>query len=401
MAQNKKQHYVPKMVLRNFACDQKKKQINLIHINSKKAIYAASLRDQCQKPYLYGQDGIFEDNLAEMEGVFHKIIDRLVADESISDDFQTRYHIIELLSVQKSRTLQAEEELNRMADQLTKLMMYNRFDRDVLEKVKLTVIDAASQNVVQALLLCPIMYDLKHFLVINRTKTPFIISDNPVSHTNWFCHARLRGRSAGGIARSGLQVFMPVSPHHALLLHDKYVYQTDNHDHVIELQNPQEVDSINEIQWLNAYKNIYFPPGFDEAHIDRCLSWERDKKLPEITRLKATDKPGQYVATDKTIFDGPEEGVTRELIHFGAPESAKDLRIGAVHIRRKPVYFDNESAASPMRDPAWSKIVEEFAVRVENKQLQYNRLWESASSHPLFLSVRSEIRKIERALKIP
>lgn len=75
MVDNKRQHYVPKMVLRNFACDIDKKQINLVHIKSKKAVYAASLRDQCQKDYLYGQDGIFEQNLAEMEGAFHKIID--------------------------------------------------------------------------------------------------------------------------------------------------------------------------------------------------------------------------------------------------------------------------------------------------------------------------------------
>ena len=136
------------------------------------------------------------------------------------------------------------------------------------------------------------------------------------------------------------------------------------------MKSTQEVDSINEIQWLNAYKNIYFPPGFGDVLIDRCLSWERDKKLPGITRLKATDKPGEYVATDKTIFDDPEESVMRELIHFGTTEGTKDLRIGAVHIRRKPIYFDDKSAASPMRDPAWSKIVEEFAVRVENKQLQ-------------------------------
>ena len=83
MPNNKKQHYVPKMVLRNFASDTDKKQINLIHINSRKAIRSASLRDQCQKDYLYGEDGIFEKNLAEMEGAFHRIIDRLIETETI------------------------------------------------------------------------------------------------------------------------------------------------------------------------------------------------------------------------------------------------------------------------------------------------------------------------------
>jgi hypothetical protein len=401
MPNNKKQHYVPKMVLRNFASDADKKQINLIHINSKKAIYAASLRDQCQKDYLYGEDGVFEKNLAEMEGAFHQIIDQLIATEAIGHDFQTRYHIIELLALQKSRTLQAEEELNRMTDQLAKLIMYKRFDRDVLEKIKVEVRDAAAQNVVQSLKFCPIMYDLKHFLIINRTTTPFIISDNPVLHTNWFCHSRLPGRSAAGTAKSGLQIFMPIAPQYAVLLHDKYVYQTDSSNHVIQLRNRQEVDSINEIQWRNAYKNIYFPPSFDNAHIELCLLWPRDEdKFPEIKRLNPTGDTGVYVATDKTVFDPPDKGVTRELVHFGSPESTKDIRVSAVRIRPKPIYFDDKSAASPIRDPIWSKIVEEFVTRVESERLPFDKLWESASSHPLFAQVGSEIRKIERNLKM-
>lgn len=401
MPENKKHHYVPKMILRNFASDSDRKQINLINIGSKRVIYAASLRDQCQKDYLYGRDGVFEKSLAAMEGAFHRIIDRLIATDTIGRDFQTKCHIIELLALQKARTLQAEEEVNKMTDQFAKLMAYGRVDRDVLEKLRLELTDAAAGNVVQALMLCPIMYDLKHFLVVNRTPTPFIISDNPVLQTNWFCHARLPGRSAAGIAKSGLQIFMPIAPHNAVFLHDKYVYDADTSNQVVEVRNRREVDSINEIQWLNAYRNIYFPPSFNGSHVEQCLAWAREEnRLGQLKRLKPTNQAGVYVATDKTVFDAPDEDVTTELLHFGAPESAKDIRLASVRIRQKPVYFDDGSAASPRRDLIWAEIVEEFAERVQNKRLPFDKLWESASSHPLFSRVGPEIRRIEQALRI-
>ena len=204
-----------------------------------------------------------------------------------------------------------------MSDQFAKLIMYNRFDREFLEKINVEIKNAAAQNVVQSLKFCPIMYDLKHFLIINRTATPFIISDNPVLHTNWFCHSQLPGRSAAGTAKSGLQIFMPIAPQYAVLLHDKYVYQADSSDHVLQLRNEQEVDSINEIQWLNAYKNIYFPPSFDNAHVEQCLSWPRnDGKFSGVRRLNPTGNVGEYVATDKTHLDPPDDGVTRELVLF-------------------------------------------------------------------------------------
>jgi len=375
--------------------------INLINIKSKKVIHGASLRDQCQKDYLYGNDGIFEKNLSEMEGAFHQIIDSLVSTETIGRDFETRYHIIELLALQKSRTLQAEEELNRMADQLSKLMMYNKLDREVLEKVEVGIRDAAALSVVEMLKYCPIMYDLKHFLVINRTATPFIISDNPVLHTNWFCRSRLPKHSGVGIAKSGLQIFMPIAPYHALLLHDKYVYESDSKNQVVLLRSQREVDSINEVQWLNAYKNIYFPSSFSSTQVEQCLSWPREESnLSKVERLNATGQAGVYIQTKKTVLDAPDEGVFKELVHFRAPSSPKDIRVSSIRIRSKPIYFDDGSIASPHRDLVWPKIVQEFVKRVESERLPFDKLWESASSHPLFSQVGPEIRKIERSLRV-
>jgi hypothetical protein len=57
----KRQHYVPRMILRNFSRDGKR--ISLV--TGGKRIYNTGLRDQCQEDYFYGADQIMEESFAK------------------------------------------------------------------------------------------------------------------------------------------------------------------------------------------------------------------------------------------------------------------------------------------------------------------------------------------------
>jgi uncharacterized protein DUF4238 len=81
---------------------------------------------------------------------------------------------------------------------------------------------------------------------VNNCAVPFIISDNPVVMTNWFGRTRMSGRSSSGMARSGLQITMPLSPKYALLLHDSNVYVADSTNNVIAVRD-QTATSLNEL----------------------------------------------------------------------------------------------------------------------------------------------------------
>src|SRR5687768_13502617 len=72
MPQNKKQHYVPKFLLRRFSTD--KKSINLYNIKSKRKITNANLSNQCYSDYLYGKDLQFEKWLSGIEGELAKLL---------------------------------------------------------------------------------------------------------------------------------------------------------------------------------------------------------------------------------------------------------------------------------------------------------------------------------------
>jgi hypothetical protein len=397
VAENKKQHYVPKSVLKNFASDPSQKQINLINISRKKIIRRASLRDQCYRDYLYGKELAVEKELAKLEGHFKSLTVKLMQDHQMNIDLHHRLDVVSMIALQKARTLRAEEEINFMVDKIMKMMMHGHFTEDELKKFKVGLTHAANMNVATALTVSPMLLDLKQFLIINKSKIPFIISDNPVVMTNWFCRARMPARSSGGFSRSGLQIFMPLSPECALMLHDSGVYNAESANNVISISQSSEVSSLNELQWLNAYKNIYFSEGLTQEEITSLLSTVRPERgAVSFQRLESVDDPGLYRATDKTEFDSPSEGVRSELVHVSANGLPKDIRLRSLRIRSKPTFYDNGSAASPARDPVWREIVEEFAKAVQAQVYSFGDLWSFLDRHPLVAQIGSWHRKLLR-----
>jgi Protein of unknown function (DUF4238) len=368
-----------------------------LNLKRAKVIRGASLRDQCYRDYFYGKSAGLEKQIALMEGQFNALISNIVQTDAIAPTLRTTSELVTFVSLQRSRTLLAEEEINAMTDQLLKLMMHGRIDREVLEKARIEMKDAAAFNVTQSLVVSPIMYDLKHFLLLNRAGIPFVISDNPVIHTNWFCHAKLPGRSGAGIAKAGLQVVMPISPRHAILLHDANVYGAEASGRIIEITKEEDADLLNELQWLNAYKNVYFPPAWSEDKIQQALSWKRPAEiLPQLSRLKAINDDGLYTPSGKTIFEPPDADQTRELIHFHGRELPKDFRIRGVTIKSKPRFWDNGSVASPKRDHIWDRIVEEFISAVQQNKIKFSDFWLFVSEHPLTGRIGGWIRRAKR-----
>jgi hypothetical protein len=395
MPENKRQHYVPQSMLRHFASDARQRQINIINLKRNKIIRGASLRDQCYRDYFYGNVTKMEKTLSKAEGLFGAIVRKIIATESIEPT--DGYNIAMMVALQKSRTLRAEEEIKDMIDRMAKLMMINRVDEALLRNVRTEVTGIMNQMIGRALLLSPMTLDLKQFLLVNRSRVPFIISDNPVVATNWFCRVRLPGRSSGGAARSGLQMVMPISPKHAVLLHDSNVYTVDSVDDAILISREQMIGNLNELQWLNAYRNIYFPPGLGDEQIQRLLATERgNETMSSVRRFESVGDANLFRRTDKDEFATPTKGVASEIVHFEKVMLPKDIRVSPVRIRGRPRYDDDWSLGSPKRDPAWCQIIQDFASAVEAEQCSFTDLWSFVERHPLTLSVGPWLRRMVR-----
>lgn len=137
MPDNKRQHFVPRSILKHFASDDDGKQINLINLTRRKIICGASLRLQCYRDFFYDKSLSLEKQIGIMEGHFSKLMSDLIESNVVSSDLKTGRDLITFAALQRSRTLLAEEEINAMVDQISKLMMHGRVDRDVLEKAKI------------------------------------------------------------------------------------------------------------------------------------------------------------------------------------------------------------------------------------------------------------------------
>ncbi|ADB42934.1 DUF4238 domain-containing protein [Spirosoma linguale] len=101
--------------------------------------------------------------------------------------------------------------------------------------------------------------DLKCKLLINRTTTPFIISDNPAVKYNQFLENKNWSGAVTAYGSKGLQIFIPISPKHLIILYDSWSYKIGTKtNHVVEIKNDSDVDQINILQFLNCDKLIFF-----------------------------------------------------------------------------------------------------------------------------------------------
>ncbi|WP_197430600.1 DUF4238 domain-containing protein [Methylobacterium sp. CCH5-D2] len=191
MANKKRQHFIPKYVLRNFAVDGHKapkdrKQIALYNLNKGFSVRAASLKEQCYRDYMYGKDLVLEDHLGIMEGVFGEITTNAISRNALSRSFDDIAAIAFMVALQKGRTAASEDDANSMVDKMMKMVAYGRFPREQLEQFKIGLTNAAGINITAAMRASPVIFDLKQKLILNKTKTPFVLSDNPVCMTNFF-----------------------------------------------------------------------------------------------------------------------------------------------------------------------------------------------------------------------
>ena len=392
MADNKRQHFVPKYVLRNFSTDASAKQINLFHISSKKLIKGASLREQCYKDYFYGENSEIEKNLSVIEGAQATFLRELIQSKKTSGLNLTQIPLF--LAMQYGRTMRSAEDQSDRFEAMAKLCLWGSVEEDALRNVRIRVENSSVLSTATAIKVSPHLYDLKQVIIENKTKIPFVISDHPVIVTNWFCRRSFPSNHGTGFASAGLQILMPISPKFSLMLVDAGTYRiADKFGHVM-LTKGKDVHGLNALQWLNADKVIYVPQGLEETQLKSLIqiTGRKDRRF-EFTRAdKLVDSRG-FAVTDKDEYAAPTEGTTSEMVVIGAAKPAKDIRFSGLGLKSRPHFFDDGSMASPLRDPYWSKIVEEFTRDNTGIQRPQSDFAAFVASHPFEPYIGQRLRQ--------
>ena len=275
----KNQHYVPQFYLRNFSEDGC--GIRTLNLATSKIIPHAKLKNQCSKAYFYGENGILETALGEMKTSFSQAFKKCIFLNSpkyrISDE--TFYFLSMFAAIQYMRTKNYMDIAKHFGQELygTVAEFYikaNNLDVSPNQYSIETESFFSSFILKIGILNQPLLNDLECVILNNETTEDFVLSDNPVVFQNPFIEKFLK-HSFSGMASKGLQIYFPISPKKIICFYDSDVYKFNGRN-IIDIKSPKDIESINQLQFINADKNVYFEK--ENFNTEKYLSF-RKKQL--------------------------------------------------------------------------------------------------------------------------
>lgn len=166
----------------------------------------------------------------------------------------------------------------------------------------------------------PLLSDLIPVVLINKTSKNFIFSDNPVVFHNTALN--LRKFSTLGIQSPGLQIFCPLGDKIAVMMYDPKLYTVNMKNYSLEIQNENDVDHLNELQFLNCDATIFYSDSSKEQEVKSTHD-----KVKHLTGKRKMKK-------DKIRISDDEEGRQREFLHFYEEKPNYNLELSFVTINQ-------------------------------------------------------------------
>jgi hypothetical protein len=325
-SKKKRQHYVPRLVLRNFSLDGR--TISVLVFSSGKHVTGASLRDQCYVDYFYGKDPRVENQFAEQEAAIAQL---LIPTDPIRLETLRPAELTKIKTFvfqQRQRTLAAARAVNDSNNSMKNYLLGEgfRFSEDdlrVFEKEQRAPQDLLLKTTV---LIAPLISDLEvKFLIPSSAlrrgeahATPaFVISDAPIANYNqWAEHHPKFSTYSGykGIACKGLQWFYPFAPDLCICVYDPTTYLYGGSRRHVCKASRRDIRLLNELQAIHAKDCLYYVPSrTDKVQLDSMRD-ARSRHQPLRTPLRYDSPPRSR-----------SDGTSRQLIKWTSP----DARIGA------------------------------------------------------------------------
>lgn len=299
MSQNKNQHIVPQHYLRGFSKDRDDKSVKnaekrICRYNLKEDLRpCVAIKNTCAGSYFYvTKDGFDEvDKINKMfEDVHAHILEELIRDRDLqslnSDKIEVLYTFITLLytRTENAREFAVEMEEKVCAEEFQRLLE-EMGDPDLKAEVAVEPLEAQFNMMKTFVLNSLYLSDLSHVLLINESEKRFITSDNPVVFYNY---KMIDNRCVTGAICSGLMILCPLTENLLLLLFDKDMYGVRmDKPTTVSVKKETDVDSINKLQLLNCYDEIYC---YDESELEYIKELHRSLKDKESNLMDISYK---------------------------------------------------------------------------------------------------------------
>lgn len=347
MASQKNQHFVPKVHLVPFTTNRDEKSISLFHIKSVHVIHGAPIKSQCSGNYFYGTDRVFENLLASLEGMYAQIVREIEGGEI--SKFAIR-RLSMFMALQYCRTRQAVDGLREFLQKASAITLRGQTVKED-RKPDLSHKALIFGSLRQFKWLMPYLRDLEFCVIRNRTKIPLLTSDNPLIYTNRFYLQRL-GQDNFGVSSAGVILILPIGPRYAVCLYDAGMYSVDHRDGFVEIKKGNDIQALNEMQYLNADKNVYFSTPDDGDRIRADFEAAKHLRPSEKARMMefAELEKGHYRRIDEKI---DESNLNSKMVMFQIPRPRISRWPSMFSFRLRPKAFTNGSAIGYVRKPEW------------------------------------------------
>ena len=350
MADHKRQHYVPRCYMRPFSVDGAGAAINLFNISRSRAVPNASVKGQCAKNYLYGENLILEKLLQRGEEKYIRSYEN-VCKGHISENVLATLRGFALL--QYLRTDMAVKRMRLAHEGMHNAIFEGRRigapEMDLSDRALMLSsmrMFAEVQDTVE---------DLKVCIIRNETSFDFVTSDDPSVFTNRFHFQRLR-ENTFGLGSAGALFFLPISPRFLVICYDGDVYTVPGKQgSSVAIQRVSDVLALNELQYLKAPENIYFYRWNDRERIEsefqtilpqRPASWCRFRVFVPDT---ITGQWTRYrLATEEERRSTKEATIQMSNV-FKSPATW----VSSLRYRDRPRSYYNGSAAGHVRRSTW------------------------------------------------
>lgn len=295
----KKQHYVPRELLRNFSCDNDEKLINIFLLNSNKLIDNVELYNQACEKYFYGEDQRLENAYSQLESLFSSALRKLKKGDielTPEEDSSVRLFMI----FQLNRTPEAIHKMNSFMNEMTKEIFRNNSMlpeelKEHLDDFKVCIKQPHEYLFALTMEIAYTVSDLKLGLIENKDET-FIIGKSPVFILNPFLYALNYQKGLMGLGVKGAMVFMPISPKYIIVLYDSFAYKFNKKNGVIIPTN-SDIYKFNLCQFFKTKDCVYLKKAKIEDLIKlRNESIEfRNKKEANSKRINISNDQKKYL----------------------------------------------------------------------------------------------------------
>lgn len=367
MSKGNNHHYVPRLLLRGFSPDGR--SISLLNKNSGRIISRASISGQCSKNAFYANE--LDDALTKMEDAVGPIIADARNNYALPHKSSIEYiNLMAFVVAQHARTQQARNDFQSVSKGMAEIVGVNIFTETHIREDEEIIIR-------NNLLAAPAAFDLGVALLVNKTGTPFIISDDPaIFHNTLYQKETFRGNS--GLSCTGFQAFLPLSSDILLYVYDTAAYQVSStgSSKIAHITNESDVNELNRLQLLNALENIYF---------------NADRYSGKFASMPEANKDRHKII--EAIRDGSKE--RDSIIHTYQPPLCSDFSLQRVKIIPSVAKKFAKFKVDRWRHPRLRKFLEFFAYLLEHEGVSYADYFEYRE---WFLATKAW--ELERAEKI-